>query len=489
MIIDSKGMKLIESCSGFSVSELMEKAGTAVADALFSASDTNDTILFLAGKGNNGGDAFVAARLLSKRERNCRVILMCGEPASDTAAANYRLLPGDMFADPANLDKELENADLIVDAVFGFGFRGSLDSDLKKMFRKVNAFSDKVYSIDVNSGAESDTDAHDSDAVRSLVTYALDCWKPTHMLRKEHRLFRKAELLSLSLPHDVRSPVHEMDVLRFLRNYPRKEESAHKGTFGRILLVSGGMGMAGAACLNLTGAVTAGASYIHMALPEEIYPICASRFITPVFHPFHYGNMEAVIRPLLRDIKAVGFGSGAVNMPEKEKCMELLLQNSTVPVVLDAEALRMLVQNTYLLRFIKCPLILTPHIGEFAALLSMPVHFVMDNKVRLARKFAEEYGVTVVLKGANTIVVAPGDNLYINQSGNPALAQAGSGDLLTGIITAMLSYHTDTFLSVCMAVWLHGYLADRGLSDYAVQTFPLESYPSLMNTFLKEHGY
>ncbi len=489
MIIDSKGMKTIESSSGFSVSQLMEKAGSAVADALFSVSDTNDTILFLAGKGNNGGDAFVAARLLAARERRCRVILLCGDPATEAAAENCRLLPPDMFADPADIDQELAGCDLIVDAVFGFGFRGSLSSELKHIFRKVNAYSDKVFSIDINSGAESDTDCFDSDAIRSAVTYALDCWKPTHMLRKEHRLFKKAELLRLGLPHDITSPCHEMDVARFLRNYPRKDESAHKGTFGRILLVSGGMGMAGAACLNLTGAITAGASYIHIALPEEIYPICAGRYITPVYHPFRYDNYRSVIEPLLRDIKAVGFGSGAVNMPEKAKCMELILQNSSVPVVLDAEALRMLVQNTYLLRFIRCPIIMTPHIGEFAALINMPVHFVRDNKIRLARKFAGEYGITLVLKGANTIVVSPDGSLYINQSGNPALAQAGSGDLLTGMITAMLSYHTDTFLSVCMAVWLHGYLADRGLADYAVQTFPLESYPSLMNTFLKEHGY
>lgn len=488
MIVDSTGMRKIENASGLTVTELMERAGTVTAEALKEQISPKSRILFLAGKGNNGGDAFVAARLL-KTGYQCRIILMCGKPATDAANENYSKLSRRMFASVRSFDKELEQADAVVDAVFGFGFHGSLPANLKPLFEKVNRTGKPVYSIDINSGAECDTDSYDKDAIRSDVTFALDCLKPFHMLRKEHHLFRSVRLLSLDIPHPVQSKIHDMNEDIFFENFPKKDEAAYKGSHGKILLVGGSYGMAGAVCLNILGASTMGAGYINCALPEEIYAIPAGRFMTPVYHPFHGGSWNDVIKPLAAGASAIGMGSGAVNMTHKRDIMDTILQNSKAPVVLDAEALRMLVHNTYVLKFVKAPVIITPHIGEFAALINKPVHYVKDHKVQLASEFAADYGVTVVLKGANTIVVSPGGEYYFNQSGNPALAQAGSGDLLTGIMTAMLSFTADTFKAVCMAVWIHGYLADTGLQHHSMQAFPFECYPQLMDDLFRKHGF
>ena len=488
MIVDSTGMKQIEASSGMTVSELMERAGSLVADALREHIVPGSRILFLAGKGNNGGDAFVAARLL-KQDYSCRIILVSGRPAAEAAAENHAKLTRRTFVSVRHFDEELEAADAVVDAVFGFGFHGALPAELKALFEKVNRSSKPVYSIDINSGAESNTDSFDKDAIRSDVTFALDCLKPFHMLRKEHHLFRSVQLLSMGLPHTVPSKYYEMNEEIFFESFPKKEESAYKGSHGRILLAAGGKGMAGAACLNILGASAMGAGYIECALPEDIYAIPASRFITTVYHPFNYDNWRDVILPLVTNASAICMGSGAVNMPRKRDVMDLILQNSKAPVILDAEALRMLEHNTYLLRFVKAPVIVTPHIGEFAALINKPVHYVRDNKVRLAAEFADTYGVIVVLKGANTIVVSPSGEYYFNQSGNPALAQAGSGDLLTGMMTAMLSFTADIFKAVCMAVWIHGYLADIGLSSHSMQAFPFECYPQLMDQLFRKHGY
>lgn len=488
MITDSTGMKQIEAASGLSVSELMERAGFLVAEALKELVTPGSRILFLAGKGNNGGDAFVAARLL-KQEYTCRVIAVSGKPSTEASAENRAKLSRRTFAPLKNFDQELAAADAVVDAVFGFGFHGALPANLKALFEKVNRSSKPVYSIDINSGAECDTDSFDKDAIRSDVTFALDCLKPFHMLRKEHHLFRSVKLLSMDLPHTMPSKIHEMNEEIFFQNFPKKEESAYKGSHGKILLAAGGKGMAGAACLNILGASAMGAGYIECALPEEIYAIPASRFITTVYHPFNDYNWKDVILPLVTGASAIGMGSGAVRMPHKQDVMDLILQNSKAPVILDAEALRMLVHNTYLLRFVKAPVIITPHIGEFAALINKPVHYVRDNKVRLAAEFADMYGVIVVLKGANTIVASPSGEYYFNQSGNPALAQAGSGDILTGIMTAMLSFTVDIFKGVCMAVWIHGYLADIGLSSHSMQAFPFECYPQMMDQLFRKHGY
>lgn len=292
----------------------------------------------------------------------------------------------------------------------------------------------------------------------------------------------------MDLPHSESGRFHEMNEELFFQNLPQKTESSYKGTFGKTVLIGGCNGMAGALGLNLIGAQTIGASYIQAALPESIYPILASRFLTPVFHPFGSKSMQETVDPLIAEASAVGYGCGAVYMDRKEDCLDLLLQNCRCPIVLDAEALRLLKHNTYILRFAKAPVILTPHIGEFCDLVNQPKENIMDRPVEIASRFASDNKVFVVLKLPNTIVVSPSGDCYINQTGNQALAQAGSGDLLTGMMTALLSMTRDVYTAVIMAVWLHGYLADCGIKKHSMQNFPLECYPELMDELYRKHG-
>ena len=487
MIIDSNGMRALEAASGLPVSELMEKAGLAAADAIRKELPAGSRILILAGSGNNGGDGFVICRALD--EYKCRVMLVDGMPKTEEALANYQLLPSDRIVRSSRLKSELRKADAVIDAVYGFGYHGELKPEIRRIFRTVNESDVPVYSIDINSGCEADSDRYDKDALRSRITYALDCYKPAHMLRKETGVAKEVRLLGLGLPHDQATRYPEMNEEIFFQNFPHRSEAMHKNTFGHTLIVGGCYGMAGAVSLNILGARTVGAPYIECALPESIYPIVASKHMTAVFHPFAEHTVEQVVEPLSRKAKAIVFGSGAVYMDRKEQCMDMILQSSTCPVILDAEALRMLHQNTYILRFIKCPLILTPHLGEFASLINKPIDVIRDNKLDYAVAFAKENKVIMVLKGANTIVASPFGEVYINQTGNAALAQAGSGDLLAGIIAGMLTMTTDIYTAVCMAVWLHGHLADIGLETQSMQGFSLASYPQLMDELFRKHGF
>jgi hydroxyethylthiazole kinase-like uncharacterized protein yjeF len=487
MITDSEGMRKVEKSSGLSTARLMEKAGAAVFDALTKEMTPDTQVLVLCGKGNNGGDGFVLARLLAAAGYAVSVYACEGTPVSKEALAAYHKLPAGCLLKKQKIDAALEGADVIVDAVYGYGYHGALSKEDTQLFAKVNASGRDVFSIDINSGCEADTGRYDRDAIRSRITYAMDCWKPFHLLRKDHGMFEKTEVLSLDLPHaDTR--FHEMNEDLFFRNFPKKKEDAYKGTYGKTLLIGGCYGMAGAVCLNILGAKTVGAPYINVALPEEIYAPAAAHFITPVFHPFGHETMHEVVEPLISSAAAIGFGSGAVYMDHKEDCLDLILQTSRCPVVLDAEALRMLKQNTYILKFVKAPVILTPHIAEFADIVNQPLEVVQDNKMEIVRKFAADYKVILVLKGPNTIVVSPSGDCYINQSGNQALAQAGSGDVLTGIMSAMLSMTRDVFTAVIMAVWLHGYLADLGIETHSIQGFSLDAYPHLMDQLFRKHG-
>ena len=275
----------------------------------------------------------------------------------------------------------------------------------------------------------------------------------------------------------------------FLKNYPEKPIDAYKGMHGRTLLIGGSYGMAGAVCLNILGAQAAGSDYICCALDDSIYPVAASRFLTPVFFPLTEENWKETIRKALNDkITAVAFGSGIDRLPYKQELLVFLLLECSVPLLLDAGALQLIAEDKGLLKNGQCPLILTPHIGEFAALCNKSIAEISEDRSAAALAFAKEYNVTLVLKGPQTIIADPEGRLTQNNSGNPALAQAGSGDLLSGITAGMLTLVRDPFTAVSMAVWLHGHLADRARRFYSAHVFPLEVYPQLMNAFLLENG-
>ncbi len=487
MIVNVETMKALESASGLSSLELMEKVGTLLCKEIKKVIKKDDHILFLIGKGNNGGDGLVLSRKL--KDYNYKICLVEEEIQSEEAKINLEKIDKDKIINNKNIEKEIEAADIIIDAVYGFSFHGSLKHDIQVIFDLVNRSKAKIYSIDINSGAEADTSAYSPSTIRSDITYVLDAYKPIHKLRKEHHLFKETILIPLDLPHDIKSNYLEMNEDIFFEYFPKKKESDYKGSFGKALIAGGCFGMAGALSLNITGARSVGASYIDVALPDSIYPIVANKHTTTVFHPFGIHTSEEVISGLIPHSKAILFGSGAVHMDRKLQCMDIILQNSNVPVVLDAEALRLLHQNTYILQFVKCPLILTPHISEFAGMVNLDMNVINGARLEYATNFAKEHNLYLVLKGSNTIVASPSGEVYINEIGNQALAQAGSGDLLAGIILAMLTFVDDIFIATSMGVWFHSHLADLGIEKYSKQVFSLENFPAIADEFFKAHGY
>lgn len=483
MIIHKEGMKEIEAACGLNNQQLMDRAGKATAQFIQETFPDARSVFILCGNGNNGGDGFVVADVLSD-SMDVHVLLLHGLPKTDEAKHAYAKLEPSLFVEDIT---PAESADVIVDAVYGFGYHGVLDSATRSIFRKLNAYRHKTVSIDINSGCECDSGACDRDGLASAYTCALECYKPFHMLRKEHHMFDHCVLLPLGISHNITSPYAEMNEQLFFSSFPARQESDHKGTHGKTLIVGGSYGMAGALCLNILGAKTIGTSYLMVGLHDCIYPIVASKFITPVFLPFHKENQSHTLKNAVVNAKVIACGSGWNNLDCKNDVLETILQNATGPVILDAEALRMLVNNTYLFRFVNVPMVITPHIGEFAALTGKPVEYIISHRQECALQFAEKYHMYVVLKGANTIVVSPEGDVYINQSGCAALAQAGSGDLLTGMIAGMLTLKRDLFQGLCMAVWFHGYLSEYGLQYHSIQNFPLECYPSVSDELFRKH--
>ena len=488
MITDASGMIKIEKSSRLSTARLMENAGKALSAALQEKMPLKSRVCILCGCGNNGGDGFVIARLLADTY-TVSVLLVDGAPKTKDAMKNYKCLDPAVIIAKKNWKQQIEKADYVIDAVYGFSYHGALQPDTAVLFDTINDLKKTVYAVDINSGCEADTGHCDLHALHSSITFALDCWKPFHMLRKEHQMFEECICLDLKLPHPEKNQYLSMDEDTFFAHFPKKRENDYKGSYGKTLLIGGCFGMAGAVSLNIVGARTLGAPYINCALPEEIYDIVSTQHMATVFHPFGHQTVLQVLEPLLAEAKVCAFGSGCACMDRRNDVLDDILQNCYAPIILDAAAIRLLKHNTWVLRFVHGPVILTPHLGEFADLLNQPTAYIKDHKVECAMKFAAENHVTVVLKGPNTIAAFPNGELYINQSGNPALAQAGAGDLLTGMLAGTLTFTSDITAAVCMAVWLHGHLADEGCLGHSRQNFPLEEYPAIMDRLFMKHGY
>ena len=389
-------------------------------------------------------------------------------------------LQRDFPKDKVLTKKDFKEDYVYIDAVSTDGTHTELSASLTEIFHTVKEMHCVRISLGVNTGCEGNLDHYAHGFFHSDVTIAMDIDYPFYHLRKDHRAFK--ELYTLS-------PLNTMTISDFFKNFPKKQENAFKGTYGNIGIVSGSYGMAGACALNILGARTLGAGYIDVCCTDDIYPVLAATNITPVFHPYNGYTKTDVLLPVCTSVKSICFGSGGKNIPDKSDVLDLILQNATCPIVLDAEGIRLLQQNYYILHFVKQPVILTPHIGEFGDLLNRTVYEVSKDKINLCLKFSKEYSVFMVLKGPNTIITSPKGQIYINESGNEGLAQAGSGDLLTGMITAMLSFQKDIFTALKMAVFLHGHIADTLALSHSRQTLDLTEYSSCMDNLFKENGY
>lgn len=482
MIVDSKTMKIIEENSNYSTNELISIVGKELFNTLSSTLNKNHKILIICGKGNNGADGFALAHNLLLHHYQINIFL-CENITSKDALTFYNNLPKDVFVTTIK-----DNYDVIIDCIYGFGFKAEINLDQRKLFQQINQLHAYKISIDINSGCEADTAICDKNAFISDLTLALGCYKPFHLFNKEHHMFKELKLVNLPLNYNIKSNIYEMNEDIFLANYPKIKKDAYKGINGKSLLIGGSFGMAGAASLNIIGALATGSTYLHAATEDTIYPILATKYDNVVFHPFDRNSFKSAIENIMYNVDAISFGSGVNNLPYKNDILELLLQHSSRTVVLDAQAIRLLIDKLFVLKLAKPHIIMTPHIKEFADLIGLPLEVVKRSRIKIAKNFAKDYGITLVLKDTTTIVVSPSGELFINNRGNQALARAGSGDLLCGMITNLAALLKDNFLASCMGVWFFNHICEMITKDTSITCFSLNNYLKYADIFFKERN-
>lgn len=242
----------------------------------------------------------------------------------------------------------------------------------------------------------------------------------------------------------------------------KRKRDSHKGTYGKVGILSGSKGMAGAAVLNLNAALRSGSGLVKGFIPNSIYDIVESMSIEAITHPFNEEKLyfEEIYKELIDFSDVIATGSGCANLFNYSKILNCLLEELKGPLVIDAEGINVL--NLERLKNHKQNIVLTPHYGEMARLINIDVKSLRENIISTARKFTEEYKVYLVLKGARTVICSPNGNVFINTTGNPGMATAGSGDVLTGIIASFIGQKIELINALKAAVFIHGMAGDIG---------------------------
>ncbi len=471
---------------GVNFGQLMDHAGESVAAFVRSRYPNAKRIVVLCGTGNNGGDGFVAARSLLSAGAQVRVVVLGDESKlAGDAAQNFRKL--DLAhvtalandADAARLPALLQDADVVIDSVVGTGFKPPLRGIAVAARDALAKTQMPVVAVDLPSGWDADATAQTVEgAFRADAVVTFTAPKLAHVfgLLTAPTVFGPVVVAPIGSPDAAVESATRLTwtgASKRVFETPRAADS-NKGMYGHVMIVGGAAGKAGAPSMASLAALRAGAGLVTAAVPLSILDTVAlitpELMTAPLAEDEHGAAARVNAEPpqlekLLKRITVLAIGPGLGTEGEAPEFVRSLVAGSTVPLVLDADALNAFKGQSSLLKEAsrggERTIVLTPHPGEMATLLGITTKQVQADRLNLARSFATQHGVTLVLKGWRTLVAHPCGTVAVNTTGNPAMAKGGSGDILTGIVAACVAqFPSDVKNAVNAAVYLHGLAAD-----------------------------
>jgi NAD(P)H-hydrate epimerase len=466
---------------------LMERAGSGVVACLEQTfgSVRGKTVTVLCGKGNNGGDGFVVARHLHRRQAKVRVLAMA--PVSELsrdAATMYRRFAQRagksavrLYTSKTQTQSLLRDSDILVDALLGTGLSAEVTGRYGEAIDSINESRRPVVAVDLPSGLHADTGAVLGRAVQSTLTVTLGL--PKIGLYQS----RGTDFAGLVMIVDIGIPQAYIDAVRsrtslitdsFVQGVlPSRLLSSHKGTFGHAGIIAGSVGKTGAAAMAAKAALRIGAGLVTVAVPSSMNDVLEAKLLEAMTIPMPETKARTFSRTAFDRLAAfiaartaIAIGPGLSTHPETVELVQALVKQLDRPAVLDADALNALAGRASLLTTCKTPPILTPHPGEMARLESDATpRTINENRIATATRFARERGVFVVLKGAKTVIAQPDGAAAVCPTGNPGMATAGTGDVLTGMIVGLLAQGLASWEAACAATYLHGYAGDLAAAD------------------------
>ena len=492
---------------------LMENAGTHVAEYVLRRYPRAERIWVFCGKGNNGGDGFVAARKLHERGKRIDVLLL-GDPSDvkgDAAAMLAKLpIPPTVIRSEEQLknvwhgsptrvspavvpEPALSACDLILDAILGTGFKPPVTGLFTAAIELINSGTSPdavitrspdhpitrsprrvpVISVDIPSGANADAFAPESHLrcrADAIVTFTAP--RPAHVFAD----LTRGEIVvgQIGSPPEAIQSQLNLDVIAWpdiQSCFAPRAPDAHKGSFGHVLTIGGSLGKSGAAAMAGMAALRAGAGLSTVATPRSVLPMVAGFAAELMTEPLaeteagtislaaiEYGRLDSIVEGKT----VLALGPGISRQADTVQFIRAIVDKYPQPLVIDADGLNAFAGNAERLDGRARPLVLTPHPGEMARLTGLSTKQVQQDRIGVARSFARDHHCVVVLKGHRTLVAEPDGHVWVNMTGNPGMATGGTGDVLTGLIAGMIAqFPNDLVRAVCAAVWLHGYAGDR----------------------------
>jgi len=476
-VLTAAGQRAIDDAAiaaGVPSVDLMESAGTSASDWIRERIDP-ELVVVLVGPGGNGGDGLVVARLLSEAGARVRILLMPeADRLSGATKEMWQRLPSavEIEHDPGRLDDLLRDAECVVDALFGTGMTRALEGSYRNVVDQVNAARAHVISLDLPSGLPSDRGALLGPAIQASITLAMAFLKSAHLLFPAAEHCGNVAVVSVDYPeHTLQGivPLARVPELEGIAaRLPARTPTGHKGTFGRVLVLAGSHEMPGAAILTCRAALRSGAGMVFLAVPESVRDLLESALpeVITLPMPDEDGTLAGIDRPQFADVLAsadvLAAGPGLGRREETLHAVRAAVERFNGPVILDADAIYAFAGNLEVLRRSGRRLLLTPHPGEFAALAGGSAD---DGTPESARAFAARHRIHILLKGRPTTIAAPDGELWLNPTGNTGLATGGSGDVLTGMISALVAGGAALADAAIVGAYLHGRAAEVFSAD------------------------
>lgn len=462
--------------------DLMERAGEGVFQVIVErfGRPARKGVLVVAGKGNNGGDGLVVARLLKENGLLCEVALVAREQdLSGDAATNlqaYRKIAGRVTEigqeSLRRLGEAVKGKGLLVDALLGTGLTKPVEGLYADAVELMNASGLPIVSVDVPSGLDSDRGIPLGTTVQAEATVTFAHPKLGQVVYPGASLVGELVVVDIGTSDaaltEVNPSVELLDQSAMGWLLPRRAADSHKGTYGHLLIIAGSRGKTGAAVLACRAAMRVGTGLVTLGSPHGLNDILAGSLLESMtevlgkpgseeLEPLNTGEWTR----LLERKTAVVFGPGIGLKKGASSALQWLLGNLELPWLIDADGLNHLALDVHRLREARTPPILTPHPGEMSRLAGCDTAEVNSDRLGVARRFAREYGCYLVLKGARTVMAMPSGRVYLNPTGNPGMATGGMGDVLSGIVGGLLAQRLAPEEAIKLGVFLHGYVGDQ----------------------------
>jgi ADP-dependent NAD(P)H-hydrate dehydratase / NAD(P)H-hydrate epimerase len=460
---------------------LMERAARGIVDVLRRryAPLNRRVLCFVCGRGNNGGDGLLAARLLHDGGYNPRVLLtdpetsVSGDAALQVAPLAARGVP----LEPITSDlfvwlRALSTDDIIIDAILGTGFKGELSGSKGEICAAINASKAHVVAVDIPSGLSADMGHVAGPAIHAEMTVTMGFPKRSFLFWPARAHIGEWSVVDIGIPSEVVEVVRPVARLvtasAVVRKIPDLPPNAHKGLRGRVVAIGGSPGLTGAPCMVALGASHAGAGLVRIGVPRSLNAILETKLTEEMTYPLHETDAGTVsirardfILALSDHWNALVLGPGLGRHVETDRLVREVLDGWRGPLLVDADGLNALAaEGIPSLSPMRPAPVLTPHPGEMARLSGSTIKEVEADPIEAARTFAQRHGVVLLLKGAPSVISDPLGNVLVNTTGNPGLATGGSGDVLSGIIGTFLAQGIDPFWAAACGAYMHGLSSD-----------------------------